>query len=111
MAGMQLVGAALFIEDLHDTTRQWRSDAVWAIGSPASYADDQEFGTAYQSGTPHLRPAVRATEAAMAEIAMDADGMDDYLRRIAFHIETGTKRRAPVLTGYLRSSYAAEQIK
>jgi len=70
----------------------------------------QEFGTAYQSGTPHFRPGADATEAKMAQLATQADDLDEWVRLVAFQWERETKSRAPVLTGTLRSSWAAEPL-
>lgn len=64
-------------------TGRLRASYVWSpgrdtlgpfveIGTPVKYAPDQEFGTKYQSGTPHFRPglltAVQAWQSAAANI-------------------------------------------
>lgn len=108
MAGLNLIGVGAFVDALDDFTDAHTpsGSGVRIVGSNAEYASHQEFGTSRQAGTPHLRPAAHATQAQMAKLAVQADSLDDLLDRAALHLHGGVRHRAPVDTGYLRSSYS-----
>lgn len=81
----------------------------YSIGTNVRYAPYQEFGTSYQSGKPHLRPAFDEVVAMHIEtIANTENDAETVLKRISLLIERKTKLRAPVDTGNLEGSYRAE---
>ena len=82
----------------------------YRMATTVPYAPPQEFGTAYQSGTPHFRPGMDATKAKMGQLALQADDLDDWQRLVAYQWSAETKSRAPVLTGRLRDSYSVEEL-
>ena len=111
MAGMSLIGAGAMLDGFGEMADTFSgSSNGYRMATTVSYAPFQEFGTAYQSGTPHFRPGADATEAKMAQLATQADDLDEWVRLVAFQWERETKSRAPVLTGTLRSSWAAEPL-
>lgn len=110
MPGMSLTGAAAFTSGVDAVVDSWGNGGTWVVGTPTEYAIHQEFGTAYQSGTPHVRPAARAANQRLDKLAEVANSMDSLLMAIAFYLEGVIKRLAPVDTGQLRASYAAQKL-
>lgn len=110
MAGMQLLGAATFLDALDDLKDTYSGGDGYVMGTNAPYAPPQEFGTYAQSGTPHLRPSIDATKREMGRLAAQADDLDQFLRLTALNLEAETKERAPVLTGHLRASYETQEL-
>lgn len=107
----RLLGMGSVLDELNDLTIEVGSDAVYVVGTNVTYSVHQEFGTVYQDGTPHLRPAIRSTQSRIGQLAQKADSGDDLIRLIALDIEAGAKRRAPVDTGNLRASYTTERVE
>lgn len=105
-AGYARVISAL--EDLSDSLTASGSGVV--VGSNVEYAPHQEWGSQHQSGTPHVRPAVRAVGGNLSQIAANADDVDDLLLLLGLALEGEIKRRAPVDTGNLRSSYRTVKL-
>lgn len=111
MAGMSLLGAGAFLDGLDDMRDTFSGDSDgYRMGTAVEYADDQEFGTSAQPGTPHLRPGMDATKAQLPRISGKASGIDEWMRLVALRWEAETKSRAPVDTGNLRSSYTTEEL-
>lgn len=50
-----------------DVSRQGRNRVVGRVWSDAPHAAHQEFGTVYQPGTPHVRPAIEANRASILD--------------------------------------------
>lgn len=83
----------------------------YSIGTNVRYAPFQEFGTSYQSGKAHLRPAFDQVVAIeLQSITATSDDAGVILKKAALEIERLTKIRAPVDTGNLRDSYRAEEF-
>lgn len=60
------------LRNSYDTRVEETSTGVKGhVWSDADYAAAQEYGTAYQSGTPHVRPAVDARRDELIEIIGD----------------------------------------
>lgn len=95
------------LEDLRETVK-WSGSVV--VGTNTEYAPHQEFGTKYQQGTPHVRPAVQAVGGSVDRIAASADSTDDLLLLLGLAIEGEIKVRVPVDTGNLRASYRTEKL-
>lgn len=111
MTGMTLAGVADMAHAFDDITDAMTINYGYSIGTNVRYAPFQEFGTSYQSGKPHLRPAFDEVVAMYAnQIIQQYDDVEDIVRRIALMIESKTKVRAPVDTGNLMNSYRIERI-
>jgi hypothetical protein len=108
MAGITVTGVDSFVSAIEEATNQ--SEGAYRVSSNVNYSVFQEYGTRFQSGTPHVRPGVDATTQQMARIAVSANSLDDFLSRTADVLEGEIKSRAPVDTGNLRSSYTKSKI-
>lgn len=82
----------------------------YSIGTNVRYAPFQEFGTSYQSGTPHLRPGFDQALAEFEQISATSETASQTLQRLALEVERQTKQNAPVDTGHLKNSYRAERF-
>lgn len=110
MSLANLAGYASIISTLEDFKGSFSTDASVVVGTNTEYAPHQEFGTKYQQGTPHVRPAVQAVGGSVDRIASSADSADDLLLLLGLAIEGEIKTRAPVDTGTLRASYRTEKL-
>jgi len=111
MAGMSLLGAGAFLSGIDEMVETFDSDSGgYRLATNVQYADTQEFGSAFQDGTPHLRPGADATRAQMAQIATVAEDLDEFLKMTALRWESETKSRAPVDTGNLRASWSVSEL-
>lgn len=111
MAGMELIGAGAFLDGLDDMRDTFTQDSDgYRLGTAVEYADEQEFGSSAQPGTPHLRPGMDATRAQLGRIWSQSSGIDEWMRLVALRWEAETKSRAPVDTGNLRNSYSVEEL-
>lgn len=111
MVGMSLIGAGAMLDGFGELAETFSgSSNGYRVATNVEYAPFQEFGTASQSGTPHFRPGADATEAKMAQLATQADDLDEWVRLVAFQWEREVKTRSPVDTGTLRNSWAAESL-
>lgn len=107
--GIELTGVAGMLEAIDDIKDALIIRDKWVIGTNVPYASFQEFGTSYQTGTPHLRPGFDQTVAKFDAIAGDMDDGQEIVKEIALEIERETKLKAPVDTGHLRASYRTEK--
>jgi hypothetical protein len=105
-----LSGIDRFAAEVEDTAAEWGGGGGYRVFSNVEYAYFQEYGTRYQSGTPHVRPGADKTRAQLGRIAVSADSLDEFLRKAALTLEGEIKKLAPVLTGSLRASYTTERI-
>lgn len=106
---MELVGVASMLEGFDDILDAMVTNEGWVIGTNVPYASEQEFGTSYQSGTPHLRPGFDRAIAGFDHRVEGAEAVAAELERTAFLIERYTKGYTPVDTGHLRASYTARR--
>ena len=97
-------------QGLEDVEEDWTGPSDYKVSSDVEYAFYQEFGTRYQSGTPHVRPGVDATKAKVARVAASASDIDEFMRKAANLTQREIQSRAPVNTGRLRSSYTVSPI-
>lgn len=108
---MRLDGVGALEEGLEMMEMAMTSGDSWSIGTNVRYAPYQEFGTSYQSGTPHLRPGFDTVVNMKAnQIISNHDDADVIVRKIAREIERQTKLKAPVDTGHLKNSYRSERF-
>lgn len=105
MVGMQLRGVGGMLETFDDIQDTMSVRGGWSISTNISYSVHQEWGTTYQSGTPHVRPGFDAVVSSFDTQFMDVDDVEAELARTAFLIESKIKSFAPVDTGTLRASY------
>jgi hypothetical protein len=105
-----LTGIESFQAEIEDTAAEWEGGRGYRVFSNVEYAVYQEYGTRYQSGTPHVRPGADKTRAQLGRLAVSADSLDEFLRKAALTLEGEIKQAAPVDTGTLRSSYQTERI-
>ncbi|MDL5361354.1 hypothetical protein [Halalkalicoccus sp. NIPERK01] len=111
MAGMQLLGTAAFLDGLEDMIDYHTPDTDgYRIGNTVDYVDDQEFGAKNQPGTPHFRPGMDATRAQLAQIAVQASGIDEFMRLSALRWHKETTERAPVDLGTLKAGWTIEEL-
>lgn len=111
MSLANLAGYASIISTLEDLQDSFSSDGGGVVvGTNVKYAPHQEFGTKYQQGTPHVRPAVERVGKDVERLAESADSTDDLLLMLGLAIEGEIKARAPVDTGNLRASYRTEKL-
>lgn len=133
MADMNLEGVEAFeaaAEELIDDVDA--DDTVRIVGTNVAYAPPVEYGSAphvitgdplafpgddgetafatrvEHPGTdpqPHVRPGARATKGELADIALTADSLEEFLDRAAVTMLGEIQRRAPVDSGTLRASY------
>lgn len=82
----------------------------YSIGTNVPYSVWQEFGTSYQSGTPHVRPGFDVAISKFDTISSGAPTAGIALSRLALEIERAIKKFAPVDTGHLQNSYRAERF-
>lgn len=107
----EMIGVAAMIDAFDDITDAMSFRGGWVIGTNVRYAQFQEFGTSYQSGTPHLRPGFDEVVAMhVSRIVANNDDAETIVKEVAQLIERKTKTRAPVDTGNLRASYRAERM-
>jgi hypothetical protein len=105
-----LSGIERFSAEIDNTTTNWRGRDGYRVFSNVEYAFFQEYGTRYQPGKPHVRPGADQTRARLGQIALQSDGIDEFLRKSALFMRDSIKREAPVDTGTLRASYTIQQI-
>lgn len=111
MAGMQLLGAAAFLDGLDDMKDAFAAgDGGYRVGTPVRYAPHQEFGTAYQDGTPHFRPGFDATMGHLPRLEAQASSIKGWMRLVALRWQAEAQSRAPVDSGTLRASYTVEEF-
>jgi hypothetical protein len=106
----ELDGIASVETTINETQDDWSGDSGYRVFSNVEYAIYQEYGTRYQSGTPHVRPGADAAKARLGQFAAQADGLEDFLRRSALFMQSEIKREAPVDTGKLRASYTLQRL-
>lgn len=97
-------GEGAFIEAIDDLQDEFAEPAAFEVYTNTNYAFWQEFGTSYQSGTPHLRPGFRAGIKSLDQFMME-NSTRRALMLTSIEITRETMRRAPVDTGHLRASY------
>lgn len=111
MAGMELVGAAAFMDGLGDMVDTFTPETDgYRLGNPVEYTAHQELGTVHQPGTPHFRPGMDATQAKMGQLWQQSEDVDEFLRLTALQWERETKSRAPVDSGTLRAGWETEPL-
>ena len=111
MAGMDLIGTAALLDGFDDMVDTFSGDSDgYRIGTPLEYGPPQEFGTAYQNGTPHFRPGMDATRAKLGQIALQASDLDEFLKLAALQWQSETQSRAPVEYGTLQASYQVDEL-
>lgn len=100
------------VNEIIEETEDEMTEGVegWTIGTNIRYASFQEFGTSYQSGTPHVRPGFDKGISEFESIVQSSENAAQAITRLAFRIERYIKQFAPVDTGDLRDSYRAERI-
>jgi hypothetical protein len=103
--GIETLGATL-----EETADDWRGEGGYRVSSSVEYAFFQEYGTRYQSGKPHVRPGADQTRARLGQIALQSDGVDEFLRKSALFMQRSIRREAPVDTGKLRDSYTLSRL-
>ena len=109
--GANLNGAGAVLADLSRLENRWSGEVKWVVGSSIKYAVHQEFGTSRHKAQPFLRPAANEVMRNADQIADGADSTDELVKRLALAVERKSKIKAPVDTGALRSSLAAERIQ
>lgn len=96
------------IDDLVTIRQGWGTDSRWIVGVGAEYGAYVEFGTARMAAQPYLFPAVqKVMRSDFKRLENRANSMEDLVALVALAIESEAKRRAPVDTGFLRSSIEA----
>jgi hypothetical protein len=105
-----LTGIESFQAEIEDTAAEWEDGGGYKVTVGANYGVYVEYGTRYMAGQPYLRPAVDKTKAQLGAIAVNADGLDEFLQKAALTVERSAKASAPVDTGYLRSSISTSRI-
>lgn len=86
-----------------------RGNPEYVVGTNVSYAAYVEFGTYKMASQPYLRPAVDKTQSNLGSIIRDASNLEAAIKTAALNVESEAKRRAPVDTGNLKNSIAAEK--
>lgn len=110
--GIQLLG----FEELLDTLEQWRlqyanDQPVWNIGTDVEYSVYQEFGTVDIVAKWYLRNATTTVAQRLDGIVTPDLDLEEIIERIARMIERRAIINAPVDTGNLQSSIAAERMQ
>lgn len=107
---MDLLGTAAFLDGVDDMVETFTSDSEgYRLGTNVEYALAQEFGASTHPGTPHFRPGMDATQAKMAQLAVQASNLDEFLKLTAYQWQSEVQSRSPVDTGNLRASYTVEE--
>lgn len=109
--GVDLLGFASVVEVIDDIQVRLDDDAVYVVGTNVEYAVYVEFGTRYQDAQPFLFPAAREAERNMDRIVAGSTSLEGAVKRVALFIEREASERAPVDTGRLRASIAAERVR
>jgi len=133
MAGIDFDGLDEFKEATADMAEDVTTDEYSRIvGTNVDYAPPVEYGTAPHTITgdplafpgengetvfatsvdhpgtpaqPHVRPGIAETEHQLAELAVAADSLDEFLDNAALTAVREIKLRTPVDEGNLRASY------
>lgn len=105
---VSVTGAGAAISAINAVRSGWSNDTAWIVGVGAHYGAYVEFGTSRMQEQPYLFPAAEyVMRSEFQTIERRANSMDELVELLALAIEGEAKRRAPVDTGYLRSSIEA----
>lgn len=86
-----------------DSTR-----AEWRVAPGVEYGGYVELGTSRTPAQPYLRPAANSVQANVERHVRSSSSLDAAVKSAALAVEQKAKQRAPVDTGSLRNSIAAE---
>lgn len=96
------------LDALRDLETRWTDQEKWIVGVGAEYGAYVEFGTSRNRAQPYFFPAVNHVfRTRFVELENKANSLDEFQMLIAVAIEGEAKKRAPVDTGFLRSSIEA----
>lgn len=106
-----ITGASALTQSFQAMRMKLDGPVTYTVGTPVQYSVHVELGTSRRQAQPYLRPAVEQAARNLQEIFKNAQSLSDAIATLALQIEEQAKRLAPVDTGNLRASIAAERVK
>lgn len=108
--GATLRGFGAVTDGLGALADSWSGRVEWVVGTNVEYSIFVEFGTSRMKAQPYIRPAIQSAKRNAQRLAAESDTLEEFVAKLALHIERVAKQRCPVDTGNLRASIRAEKL-
>lgn len=105
---LDVVGFGVVMNQINEISEFATGGQAWVVAPNVEYAGHVEYGTVHMSAQPYMRPAAEQVANSLGSEISGAGSLDEAIEMTALAVEKEAKRRAPVDTGALRDSIAAE---